>query len=136
MFAVSIKLPSDYPWKPPACRFITPVYHPNIAQNGEICLSIFRDEWGPYWVLETSKQKTNVILNSITNRTIPVLTALCSFLGNPDCEVDGPRPDVAREFLHDRYHFDIKARLMTQRFASRGDSSGIHDLQSLTLGDA
>ena len=133
---MSIKLPSDFPFKPPACHFITPIYHPNITQNGQICLSIFNDDWNPVWRLETSKQKTNVTLYSITNRKIPVLTALCSLLGNPNCDVDGPRPDVAREYLHDRYHFDIKARLMTQRFASCFDSSGMHDLQSPTLGDA
>ena len=48
-----------------------------------------------------------------------VLAALCSLLGNPPCDGDALRPAVAKEFLEDRYHFNIKAHLLTQRFASR-----------------
>ena len=53
-----------------------------------------------------------------------VLTALCSLLGNPNCDDDALRPEVVQEFLKDRYQFDIKARLLTQRFASRDYHNG------------
>jgi ubiquitin-protein ligase len=29
---------ADYPFKPPALKFITPIYHPNVDEKGSICL--------------------------------------------------------------------------------------------------
>jgi ubiquitin-protein ligase len=34
-FQIEIKLPSIYPLEPPKVRFITPIYHPNVGQNGK-----------------------------------------------------------------------------------------------------
>ena len=53
-----------------------------------------------------------------------VLTALCSLLGNPNCDDDALRPAIVQEILEDRYQFDTKARLLTQRFASRDYHKG------------
>ena len=120
VFAVLFTIPDDYPFAPPACRFITPVYHPNVDERGQICLSIFeRENWNPVWTLELSMLKSKVITYLITNGMTAVLTALCSLLGNPNCDDDALRPAIVREFLEDRYQFDTKARLFTQRFASR-----------------
>ena len=120
VFAVGFTIPDDYPFAPPACRFITPVYHPNIDEKGQICLSIFeRESWNPVWTLESSKQKTKAPMHSNTNGMTAVLTALCSLLGNPNCDEDALRPAVVQEFLEDQYQFNSKARLFTQRFASR-----------------
>jgi ubiquitin-protein ligase len=34
-FQIEIKLPSIYPLNPPTVRFITPIYHPNVGNNGK-----------------------------------------------------------------------------------------------------
>jgi len=36
-----------YPVNPPLCRFITPIWHPNISTKGTICLDVLKDEWTP-----------------------------------------------------------------------------------------
>ena len=40
--------PVNYPFTPPKFKFVTPIYHPNIDDQGAICLSILKDgEWKP-----------------------------------------------------------------------------------------
>uniref|UniRef100_A0A7S2H8K1 UBC core domain-containing protein n=1 Tax=Haptolina brevifila TaxID=156173 RepID=A0A7S2H8K1_9EUKA len=47
VFSLSVRIPSDYPFKPPAVRFETPVYHCNVNDSGAICLSILAEAWSP-----------------------------------------------------------------------------------------
>merc|ERR1711942_502947 len=39
----------DYPSKPPKCKFVPPLFHPNVYPSGTICLSILNEEkdWRP-----------------------------------------------------------------------------------------
>ena len=68
VFAVSFWIPDNYPFAPPACRFITPVYHPNIDEKGRICLSILeRETWSPAWSLENSKLDFEATGYSVTD---------------------------------------------------------------------
>lgn len=39
-FKSCIKFPQDYPYSPPTVRFSTKMWHPNIYENGDVCISI------------------------------------------------------------------------------------------------
>jgi len=39
-FKAHIKFPSDYPYNPPSIRFLSKVWHPNVYENGDLCISI------------------------------------------------------------------------------------------------
>jgi hypothetical protein len=36
----------EYPTKPPKCRFVPPLFHPNVYPSGTVCLSILNEEEG------------------------------------------------------------------------------------------
>eukprot|EP00483_Globobulimina_turgida_P002719 UN02724 len=47
IFKLEMFLTKEYPMKPPKCRFLTKIYHPNVDKLGRICLDILKDKWTP-----------------------------------------------------------------------------------------
>lgn len=62
VFSLRASFPPDYPYAPPKVTFNTKIYHPNIKENGEICLDI----------LQTKGKRT-----SSKNRYIVIFLILC-----------------------------------------------------------
>lgn len=44
-YKLDIAFSDEYPFKPPKVVFVTPCFHPNIDQVGNICLDILKDKW-------------------------------------------------------------------------------------------
>jgi ubiquitin-protein ligase len=48
-FQIEIKLPAEFPFKPPEVRFVTSIYHPNVDEQGKICVDLLNtsETWKP-----------------------------------------------------------------------------------------
>ncbi|PWY93724.1 hypothetical protein BO94DRAFT_554451 [Aspergillus sclerotioniger CBS 115572] len=49
LFKLDVTFPDEYPTKPPKCKFVPPLFHPNVYPSGTVCLSILNEEeaWKP-----------------------------------------------------------------------------------------
>ncbi|MCJ1340105.1 asparagine synthetase [Bachmanniomyces sp. S44760] len=46
LFKLDVLFPDEYPTKPPKCKFMPPLFHPNVYPSGTVCLSILNEEEG------------------------------------------------------------------------------------------
>ncbi|GKV28948.1 hypothetical protein SLEP1_g37932 [Rubroshorea leprosula] len=47
VFRMKLLLSHDFPHSPPKGYFLTKIFHPNIANNGEICVNTLKKDWNP-----------------------------------------------------------------------------------------
>ncbi|KAH8236019.1 hypothetical protein KR038_000082, partial [Drosophila bunnanda] len=96
VFYLKLTFGKDYPFIPPAVVFLTPVYHCNIALQGEICVDILDSLWSP----------------AITVATL--LVSIRSLMANPDA--DNPLvPEHAALYKKNREEYEARAFLWTHR---------------------
>lgn len=44
-FHIKLVLGNDFPHSPPRGFFLTKIYHPNVAPNGDICVNTLKRDW-------------------------------------------------------------------------------------------
>lgn len=102
VFKMEITIPENYPFSPPAMKFLTKVYHPNIDDSGRICLDLIKmppkGGWKPTICLEGLLIAVRMLLQ----------------YPNPD---DPLMAEVGFEYKQCRLEFERKARLFTEKYA-------------------
>ncbi|KAJ3005578.1 hypothetical protein HKX48_000607, partial [Thoreauomyces humboldtii] len=92
VFKILVEFPTDYPFKPPKVKFDTKIYHPNVDDDGAICIGLLKTEvWKP------------------STKLPDVLVALLDLLQNPVPE-DALRPAIAQVYTTDQAKFQKTAK--------------------------
>ncbi|XP_075214125.1 ubiquitin-conjugating enzyme E2 L5-like [Lycorma delicatula] len=98
-FKIEINFPVEYPFKPPKLYFHTKIYHPNIDQNGYVCLPLLTAE---HWKPATKVEQ--------------IINAIISLVNDPD-PYNPLQHDIAEEMLSDHRKFMITAEAFTVKNA-------------------
>ncbi|KAH8852073.1 Ubiquitin-conjugating enzyme E2 G1 isoform 2 [Schistosoma japonicum] len=101
-FRAELHFPQDYPNHPPKMRFVTDIWHPNIARDGDVCISILHEPGEDRWGYERPEERWLPVHTVET-----IITSVISMLAEPN--PDSPaNVDAAKEFREDFAEFKRK----------------------------
>ena len=104
-FKARLVFPKDFPNKPPTMTFQSEMWHPNIYENGEVCISILHDPGeDPHNLHETAEERWRPILG-----VEQILMSVISMLSDPNDESPA-NLDAAIQWRNDRAGFKKKVR--------------------------
>lgn len=106
-FRFAIAVPEEYNIVPPKVKCQTQLYHPNINETGEVCLSLLRESsydsmgWAPTRKLKDVVWGLNSLFTDLLNFDDPL------------------NVEAAEHYARDKESFKVKVRDFVQRFAKR-----------------
>lgn len=81
VFPAILDFPEDYPNSPPKMKFVCPMYHPNIRETGEVCISILHPPGEDEFGYEKSEERWLPI-----HTVESILMSVISMLSDPNCQ--------------------------------------------------
>ncbi|XP_055342219.1 ubiquitin-conjugating enzyme E2 R2-like [Paramacrobiotus metropolitanus] len=78
-FKAHMKFPQDYPYSPPSIRFLSKIWHPNVYENGDLCISILHPPGDDPHSGELPSERWNPTQNVRT-----ILMSVISLLNEPN----------------------------------------------------
>ncbi|PNJ00060.1 CDC34 isoform 6, partial [Pan troglodytes] len=104
-FKARLKFPIDYPYSPPAFRFLTKMWHPNIYETGDVCISILHPP--------VDAERDGV----------KVPTTLAEYC----VKTKAPAPDEGSDLFYDDYYEDGEVEEAGSCFGEDEDDSGTEE---------
>jgi len=99
VFQFRIEFPSEYPFKAPAFKFVTQIFHPNVSKEGLMCIPrIEGNNWAP-----------NITM-------LIVLQDVAELLKNPDVDKN-TNPEACELYKSNKAAFNQRAAADTKNYA-------------------
>lgn len=94
-FKARMTFPQDYPFSPPSLRFVSEIWHPNVYENGRLCISILHSPVDDPHSGELPSERWNPTRNVRT-----ILLSVISLLNEPN--ISSPA-NVAASVMYRRW---------------------------------
>jgi len=112
-FKARLSFPPEYPLLPPKMRFISDMWHPNIYDNGEVCISILHAPGEDQWGYEDPGERWLPI-----HTVESILMSVISLLSQDPPSLDSPaNVDAAKQVRTDLPGYKKKVRRLVRRSA-------------------
>jgi len=112
-FKARLSFPQEYPLLPPKMKFISEMWHPNIYENGEVCISILHAPGEDQWGYEDASERWLPIHTVET-----ILMSVISLLSQDPPSLDSPaNVDAARQVRTDLANYRKKVRRLVRKSA-------------------
>ncbi|KAK9480215.1 ubiquitin-conjugating enzyme/RWD-like protein [Lipomyces japonicus] len=107
-FKARLQFPEDYPLMPPSMRFETPMWHPNVYQDGRVCISILHPPGEDKYGYEDAGERWLPVHSPET-----ILLSVIAMLSSPN--PDSPANiDAATQLRDDYPAFKKKVRRLVR----------------------
>ncbi|XP_077888260.1 ubiquitin-conjugating enzyme E2 R1 isoform X4 [Ictidomys tridecemlineatus] len=128
-----LKFPIDYPYSPPAFRFLTKMWHPNIYETGDVCISILHppvddpqsgelpsERWNP-----TQNVRKQVLGTKVDAERdgVKVPTTLAEYC----VKTKAPAPEEGADLFYEDYYEDGEVEEADSCFGDDEDDSGTEE---------
>ncbi|TVY36205.1 Ubiquitin-conjugating enzyme E2 [Lachnellula occidentalis] len=84
-YIVDVKIPNEYPFRPPAMSFTTKLWHPNVSsQTGAICLDTIGSAWSPVLTIKSALLSLQSLLSTPEPKDPQDAEVASMLMNNPD----------------------------------------------------
>lgn len=98
-FNARLTFPKDYPNSPPQCRFQSEMWHPNVYDDGRVCISILHSPGDDPHGYETAAERWSPV-----HTVESIILSIISMLSSPNDESPA-NVDAAKQWREDRDGF-------------------------------
>lgn len=81
-FRIKLVLSRNFPQEPPKGFFLTKIFHPNVASNGEICVNTLKKDWNPQYgikhILLVNLCTVILVLSTCYRAAVPNIVLKCT----------------------------------------------------------
>ncbi|KAL5478850.1 UBC15 [Sanghuangporus weigelae] len=110
-FVADLIFTENYPNEPPTMKFITPMWHPNIYQDGRVCISILHPPGEDQYGYEDAGERW-LPVHTVSSIMLSVISLLSSDIPNTDSPAN---VDAAKEVRENLPAYQKKVRRLAQR---------------------
>jgi ubiquitin-protein ligase len=102
IYRASLLFPDDYPYSPPKMKFLSEILHPNIYENGDVCISILHQPGEDAMSGERPEERWTAVQTPST-----ILLSVLSMLSDPNI-YSAANVDAAKDWRDNRSLFNSK----------------------------
>jgi ubiquitin-conjugating enzyme E2 I len=104
-YSVKLKFSNDFPSRPPECYFSPPIFHPNVYDDGKICLSIINPPeqggaWKPCLTIKQILLGIQELLDNLNNDSAAQQAAYVAYRSNMPAYIRRVKEQASRFAPH------------------------------------